>query len=192
MASKIPTKHKIEYSCGHTTTEDLKKRFPDKPVTKLTKGFANFLSEKNKESERICSNCFKEQRKKDDTQWLLDIEAFEEKYQLPQFTGTEKQLSSEGLVKNAMKSRHSVLAALFEDPAEEAKERHGELLDAARAVTHINFWTNDDGLGYGVRKDNDYGQPEHIELLLAKHEEEKEHAAMGEDSGYIETENPFE
>lgn len=192
MASKIPTKHKIEYSCGHTNTEDLKKRFPDKPVTKLNKGFANFLSEKNKESERVCSNCFKEQRKKDDTQWLLDIEAFEEKYQLPQFTGTENQLASEGLVKNAMKSRHSVLAALFEDPAEEAKDRHGELLDAARAVTHISFWTNDDGLGYGVRKDNDYGQPEYIELLLAKHEEEKERAAMSEDSGYIETENPFE
>lgn len=194
MASKIPTKHKIEYSCGHTVTEDLKKMFSDKPVTKLNKGFADFLSEKwsDPENGRVCGDCFKEQRKKDDTQWLLDIEAFEEKYNLPQFTGSEKQLASEGLVKNAMKSRHSVLAALFEDPEEEAKERHGELLDAARAVTHISFWINDDGLGYGVRKENNYGKPEYIELLLAKHEEEKERAAKGEDSGYIETENPFE
>lgn len=195
MATKIPTRHKIEYSCGHTVTEDLKKRFPDKPVTKLNPGFADFLSKKNQENERVCSDCFKDQRKQDDTQWLLDIEAFEQKYKLPAFDGTEKQLAHEGLVQSAMKSRHSVLSVLFEDPEEAAKQRHGELLDAARAVVHINFWTDNDGrhggLGYGLRKDHDYGQEEFIEALLTKHQEEKERAASGETTEHIETENPY-
>lgn len=195
MASKIPTKHKIEYSCGHTVTEDLKKRFPNKPTTRLNPGFADFLSEKNKENERVCSECFKTQRQQDDSQWLLDIEAFEQKYQLPSFDGTDKQLAHEGLVQSAMKSRHSVLAALFEDPEDEAKQRHAELLDAARAVAHINFWTDNDGrhggLGYGLRKDYDYGQPEFIETLLNKHQEEQHRTARGEDTEHIETENPY-
>ncbi|GFZ82330.1 hypothetical protein [Nesterenkonia alkaliphila] len=198
--SKIPTKHNITFKCGHTEKVDLGPggRWP-KPANKR-KSFALWASSEdgfaNPEKGMDCSNCWGEARKQDDTQWLLDIEQFEQKYQLPEFTGTEKQLASEGLVKSAMKSRHSVLRELFEEPTEEAKAQHGQLLEAARTVTHMNFWTDDDGrhggLGYGVRKDNDYGQEEYIELLLAKYQEELDRAANQEGTERIETENPHD
>lgn len=184
----IPTKHKITYACGHAVTEDLKKRFPDKPVTKLNKGFADFLSEKNQENNRICTPCFKDSRKVDENQWMLDIEDFEQKYLLPELEGSPKQLEK-GVVDSGRKDRHSVLQELFEDPSEDAKAQHATLLDASRELAHVNFWT--DNLGFKLRKDNNYGQDEYITLILDGLREKQEREASGEDER-IETENPHD
>lgn len=184
----IPTKHKITYACGHTKTEDLKTRFPDKPVTKLNKGFADFLSEKNQENERVCGPCFKESRKVDENQWMLDIADFEQKYQLPDLEGSEKQ-HEKGVVDSARKDRHSVLQELFENPSDDAKSQHATLLEASRELTRVNFWT--DNLGFKIRKDNDYGQDEYITLILDGLREKQEREAAGDDDR-IETENPHD
>lgn len=184
----IPTKHKITYACGHTKTEDLKARFPDKPVTKLNKGFADFLSEKNQENERVCTPCFKESRKVDENQWMLDIADFEQKYQLPDLEGSEKQ-HEKGVVDSGRKDRYSVLQELFENSSDDAKSQHATLLDASRELTRVNFWT--DNLGFKIRKDNDYGQAEYITLILDGLREKQEREAAGVDDR-IETENPHD
>lgn len=190
MATKVKTSFPISYHCGHSQKVDLKKRFPKKPLHKINQGFADWLSERNTEDERVCDNCFKESKTVDHNQWMLDIQAFEEKYILPEFTGTDKQLNSDGLVEGAKKDRYAVLSELFEDPTEEAKEQHSALLDAARTVAYIGFWRNT--LGYKERTEAGYGQSEYIALLLSAAEEEHDRQQNTENSDYIDTENPHD
>lgn len=192
MSSKVPTKFKIAHKCGHSPLVDLgpKGKYA-KPAAKR----AAFVQWANKawsdpESGRDCWDCYKQTTKVDRHQLLLDAEAFEEKYQLPSFTGTEKQLASEKLIAGVTLARYFVLQSLFENPEDEAKQQHAQLLDAARAVSYAGFWANE--LSYGTIKDHDYGQPEFIELLLSAHEAEQERAERKESGEYIETENPFE
>lgn len=190
MATKVTKKFPVQYSCGDTLTIDLRKTFPKKNVTTLNQGLADWMTKKNHEDGRLCPDCKKAENRADETQWLLDIEQFEIKYQLPEFTGNEKQLASEGLVIAAMKNRHSVLLELFESPHDEARAHHATLLEAAREVTYIGFWRNE--LDYKERTARKYGQPEYMELLLDAQQVQRQRAQEHHDTEYIETENPFQ
>lgn len=195
-AMGIPTKFPVKHKCGHSPLIDLANNRNDKLNRGPTKreGFATWLSEKwsDPDDGRDCGKCFKASRNKDtelnERQWMLDIEEFDTKYQLPELRGTEKMIDS-GLVDSARKDRYSILSLLFDSEQSQHTDKHGDLLDASRVLDWAGFWTNH--LGFKVRKDRDYGQDEFVEILIDGAAEEAKRKESATDGEHIETENPY-
>lgn len=164
----IPTKPKIKYTCGHTETRDLSGTPAGKRKSK-----ANWFGQ-----NQTCSKCFKESRKgqdqQDTNQRALDAQSFAEEHELPELTGSDKQVFWAGLV------RHEVLAAVIE-----AQERIDEALPAAQQITWAGWWM--ENLAWNVQKEDELETEDFAELILTGPQAQAER-----DETHPESENPFE
>lgn len=119
----IATKFKIKFTCGHSEIKDLS----DVPSGKRHDR-ARYMGK-----TYICNKCFKQVDKenlaKHNAQLLAEAEVFEEEHELPELTGSEKQISW------ATKVRYELLSAaleIVEDPE--------ELLEPARTIGWAGWW----------------------------------------------------
>lgn len=123
----IATKYKIKFTCGHIETKDLTSAPAGKRAGKATWMGKNFT----------CSKCFKAagqaELAKDNAQVLAEAEVFENENDLPELTGSEKQL------RWATQVRYENLAAGIEHLGEGSPES-AEVLVAARTITRAGWW----------------------------------------------------
>lgn len=164
----IPTKIAVKHQCGHTETRDLSKTPPGKRKSK-----AHWYSQNG-----TCSKCFKASqdgdKKKDQAQRALDAATFAEEHELPELTGSEKQIFWAGLI------RAETLEAVLEEHQDAPS-----VIEAAKATTHAGWWM--DNLGWSEQKENDYDADDFAELILTGP------AAQAErDATHVESENPYE
>lgn len=164
----IPTKIAVKHTCGHTETRDLAKTPPGKRKSK-----AHWYGQ-----NQTCSKCFKDQQttqnKQDEGQRALDAAAFAEEHDLPELTGSEKQIFWASVV------RHETLSAVLDEHQDAAP-----VLEAAKATPFAGWWL--DNLGWSEQKENDYDAEDFAELILTGP------AAQAErDATHVESENPFE
>lgn len=182
----IPTTFPVKYKCGHTEKRDLSKVAASKRRQLAESDFFATKAGKNDDG-LVCKKCFNAERESDTEtflrQLMLDAEAFEAEHELPELTGTDKQISS-GLVESARKDRFTVLDAIATD--DDHFEQFPAALEAARSLTWGGWWTNN--LGYKIRKDNEYGPEEYIELIIDGAAEE----AKREPREQISPENPHD
>lgn len=182
----IPTTFPVKYKCGHTEKRDLSNVAASKRRQLAESDF--FATKAGKDdSGMVCNKCFAADREQDTEtflrQLILDAEAFETEHELPELTGTDKQVSS-GLVDSARRDRFTVLANLADDA--DYAEQFSRVLEAARSLTWGGWWTNN--LGFKVRKTNEYGAEEFAELIYDGAEEE----AKRDPSERVEAENPHD
>lgn len=183
----ISTSFPVKYKCGHTEKRDLSNVAASKRRQLAESDF--FATKAGSDDDgMVCDKCFKENQKVDKEafirQLMLDTEAFENQHELPEMTGTEKQVTS-GLVESARRDRFTVLEAILE--SDEFAEQGDAALSAARTLTWGGWWTNH--LGYKERRiDNDYGPEEYLELIIDGADQE----AKRESTNRIEAENPHD
>lgn len=186
--SGIPTMWPVKYKCGHTEKRDLSKVPPSKRKAAAGSDFWSTKAGPNDDG-MVCSKCFKEQTAEDTEkrtrQWMLDIAAFEDEHQLPELTGTDKQISS-GLVDSARKDRYTVLTELLDD--DNPDQAAQQVIEAARALTRAGWWTNN--VGFKTRKDLDYGPEEYAELILDGAQQAVTDADSDRET--VTAENPFD
>lgn len=156
----IKTRLPIEFSCTHTETVDLS-HIP----AGRRKAYAFGLGK-----HRVCTRCFKaagaadlEQRNR---QTLLDAEQFAQEHQLPELTGSEKQIAW------ATRVRYQALTDILD--TDEATGRR--VLAAAMDLTRSGWWLDN-------CTDTDLDVEDLTELILTADESDQ--------SAPIETENPF-
>ena len=157
----IKTALPIDFSCGHTETVDL----AHVPAGRR-KNHAFGLGK-----NRVCTKCFKAQGSADldklNRQTLLDAAEFEQEHDLPELTGSEKQINW------ATRTRYLVLAGIL-DQHDEATA--SEVLEAATTLTRSGWWIEN-------CTDKDLDTDDHIELITTADESGRPEP--------IETENPF-
>lgn len=176
--SNVPTHWPVTYKCGHKEKRDLSKVPPSKRAAAAASDFFATKAGKDKNG-MVCTKCFNKEHKQFLRQIMLDTEQFETDHQLPELTGTDKQVSA-GLVESARRDRCTVLADVVENTDDSAA-----VLDAARSLTWAGWWVNT--LGYKLRTKFEYGTDEYVELITDGAEQE----AKREDH-HIESENPHD
>lgn len=162
----IKTKLPIEFSCGHTETVDL----AHVPAGRR-KAHAFGLSK-----NRVCSPCFRAQGKADleqhNRQTLLDAAEFEQQHELPDLTGSDKQINW------ATRVRYQALSQVLDsDETPEQQAQATRVLAAAHELTRSGWWIDN-------ATDKDLTVEDIYELILTADESARD----GERS---ETENPF-
>lgn len=159
----IATKYPITFTCGHKMTADLASVPAGKRASR-----AHWMSK-----NQVCGKCFKakslEDLGKENQQTLLDADVFEQEHDLPELTGSEKQIPW------ATRVRYQLLAEGLEE-LDGDTEKTEELMAAARTITRSGWWID--------YKDAD--ADEIFEVVTTGAVTVKEQAATA-----IETENPF-
>lgn len=182
----IPTVFPVKYKCGHTEKRDLSNIPASKRRQLANSDFFATVAGPNDDG-MVCRKCFNAAQGRDTeaflAQLMLDAESFEAEHDLPELTGTDKQVSS-GLVESARRDRFSVLDEIAQNEA--YTDQLPAVLTAARTLTWGGWWTNE--LGYKIRKAAEYGPEEYIELIIDGAEQE----AKKDRSERIEPENPHD
>lgn len=158
----IPTSYDIKFACGHKETRDLS----DKPAGKRN-GFASWLS------RQICSKCYKKQNAEEYfAEQRQKIEDNRKIFNLPEFTGSEKQVDF------ANTARNRLITAALEDfvrgdnPSMSEEEFDEQVLGLARQQTYPSWWIDN----------KDIESEDLIECL----------ETSLEDENFIPEENPFQ
>ena len=123
----VATKYKIKFTCGHSEIKDLSTTLAGKRASKASWMGKNFT----------CNKCFKEQGTKelakDNAQTLAEAETFEQENDLPELTGSEKQIPW------ATRVRYQLLAVGM-DELQGADDQIDNLLAAARTINRAGWW----------------------------------------------------
>lgn len=123
----VAAKYKIKFTCGHFEIKDLSATPAGKRVNKASWMGQNFT----------CNKCFKakgsEELAKNNAQTLAEAEAFEQEHDLPELTGSDKQIPW------ATRVRYQLLADGM-DELQGDDEQIEELLHAARTITRSGWW----------------------------------------------------
>ncbi|MCD0174039.1 hypothetical protein [Micrococcus luteus] len=162
----IKTKLPIEFSCGHTETVDLA-RVP----AGRRKAHAFGLGK-----NRVCTRCFRKKSGEDlelqNRQALLDADQFAQEHDLPDLTGSDKQVNW------ATRVRYQVLSDVLDsDETPEQQAQASRVVAAARELTRAGWWLDN-------TTDKDLTVGDFCELILTADE-------SSNDVERIETENPF-
>lgn len=162
----IKTKLPIEFSCGHTETVDLA-RVP----AGRRKAHAFGLGK-----NRVCTSCFRKKNAEDlelqNRHTLLDADQFAQEHDLPDLTGSDKQVNW------ATRVRYQVLSdVLVSDETPDQHQQITDVLAAAQTLTRAGWWLDN-------ATDKDLTVEDICELILTAEE-------PAEDVERIETENPF-
>lgn len=186
----IPTTWSVKYACGHSAKRDLSNFAPSKRKSAA----ATFFKDRANDGKgMVCPKCFKEQgagdREKFLNQLSLDAAQFATEHDLPELTGTDKQVAS-GLVESAKRDRFVVLDELLDPERSEYPGDSEIILASARRITRAGWWTNN--LGYKARKEEEYGQEEFKELIIDGAQEQIKYEQALAEREHIEPENPFE
>ena len=162
----IRTQLSIDFGCGHTETVDL----AHVPAGRR-KAHAFGLGK-----NRVCTKCFRAKGKQEleqlNRQLLLDAAEFEQQHDLPDLTGSEKQIDW------ATRARFQALSEIVdsdETPDDQAQAQ--QVLDTARTLTRSGWWIDN-------TTDKDLTVEDITELILTAEE-------SNDGTETVENENPF-
>ena len=160
----IPEIFSIEFSCGHTESQDLSSTPPGKrTATAFGRG-----------KHYVCSKCFKAKGKaeleKQNKQKLIDAQSFEEEHGLPEIEGSEKQISW------ATRVRYEVLTEIVDsDESENDQHVAKRVIEISKSIPKAGWWLDN-------CTDKSLTVEDLIELITT---------AVDEESEEITLENPF-
>lgn len=137
----VKTHWEIKYSCGHTGTEDLSNRKPDRRA-----GFAKWWGKR-----RVCRDCFNANRKNDGEGWIEDkdewlrskraeedaaAQQWAQDAKMPPLTGSEKAAAW------ASRVRHQAVVSLYSWAVEEehAPDDYDQAEEIARSIDRAGWW----------------------------------------------------